>query len=92
MPFEAHHRDNCFSFIEDVPSICSRDAKDHVKAKGKMGRMLVSLMGWSETMGTRQSLTMYLAKLGLQSAPTQLEHALYISINNFTAGHAKDVS
>ena len=43
----------------------SRGAKDHIKAKGKPGRVLVSIMDWAERMGDTIVTNEALGKLGL---------------------------
>ena len=73
-------------------STWARDAKDYIKSRGKTGRLLVSTMEFAETLGDTPVTGEVLAKLGIdEDTVKQLEHSLYMSMKNFTAGHAKEV-
>ena len=70
----------------------SRDAQDHIKGKGKSGRLLVSVMEFAERLGDTPVIEDVIQKLGLDEDTVKaLEHALYMFMKNFTAGHAREV-
>ena len=70
----------------------ARDAKDHIKGRGAQGRLLVSILEWAERMGDIQITNEAMARLGInEDTARQMEHAVYMFIKNYTAGHAKDV-
>ena len=67
----------------------ARDAKDHIKSKGKSGRLLVSMMEFAERLGDTLATEDTLLKLGVDSdVIRQIEHAFYMFIKNYTGGHA----
>ena len=55
------------------------------------GSWLVSILDWSERMGEDPITAAALEKLGVPTeVMRQIEHAVYMCIENHTAGHAKD--
>ena len=68
----------------------SRDAKDHMKTRGAVGRVLVSILEWAERMGDVTITNDALNKLGVaENVIRQMEHAVYMFMKNYTAGHGK---
>ena len=73
-------------------SAWARAAKDHFKGRGTHGRWLVGILDWPVRVGDVQITNEVLVKLGVpKDTMKQLEHAVYMFMKNYTAGHAKEV-
>ena len=70
----------------------SREAKDHIKARGAQGRWLAGIPEWSERRGDVPITDEAFRRLGVpDDMMGQMAYAVYMFIKNNTAGHVKVV-
>ena len=72
--------------------VWNRDAKDYIKARDRSGRLLVSVIEFAEGLGDTPVTDSVLVRVGLdEDVVKQLEYGFYMFINNYIAGHVKEV-